>query len=196
MGKVRKTDRRQWSEAETNKLQELAGDYTIHDVVKRYNAWAVIEGYPRRTQSSIRQRAYRTQTSLKPRFETMTMRGLSQTIGISVQTVYGWYRKGWIKGSQKGEFREIYVTVEDFKAFAQKYPKYIRNVDPLTLKSMLGEQITEEVLSVDPHVKQWQVLDRQTGEIYPTIRAAAKATYYSRSGIKRNKDRFILMYAG
>lgn len=174
-------------------LFELAGNYPPKALYRTYNRWATINGYPNRTMNAMRVYAATQNLSLLPRFDTMSLTGLANAMGLSPQIVHQWHKRGWLKTSQERKCKQVYVTVTAFTEFAKQHPDRIRNVDPITLRSMVGNEVADLVLGTPKRVRKWKVYDRQTGISYPSMVHAMKGLYYgSDKPIKKRPERFKL----
>lgn len=142
---MRRTNR--WTLPELNYLRELVGARPHKSLLKNYNAWAVSNGFPRRSASNIWVKANRLGMSRKlDSADWYTAAQIAEVIGCSHSTVTQWIKSHRDllkpKGASSHPTGVYAVPRSRLRAFLLKYPeiveRYRATIDLLWLVDLLG----------------------------------------------------------
>ena len=185
----------EWSEADLEFLNRHIESLPIQRLVRAFNLWAASNNRPQRTKHAIEHKIKRLGFSTKPQIEYYSFPHLSQLLGISAYTVAGWKElaenplQTYQHDGKKKAFN--YVSLEDFKRFAQNHPECLGGANEIGLQLLLEDsKKAKEILRKYP--KRNSALNSpkrvrciETRKIYPSLSAAAKDVYVVRQGISK-----------
>ena len=170
---------RAWTEAETLRLQELAGDMPFLMVCQQFNGWAVRNGIPPRSTSSLEKRLRRLGTSRRTHGSWLCVGDVARMLGKNRSTVLLWATNGWIRHHKAGSCSS--VSRDDLIRLARERPRLYAGADRSNLLLLLeDEDLVTEILRQFPRRycatgRGRRVRWMDTGQEFPTCRAAAKA---------------------
>jgi len=180
-----------WTPAEDEKLGDLLGDFPWGLVIQHYKRWARAEGYPERTEGALRFRAGK-HGSMVCTGQWVRLATVRDAIGVKCTCTARWIRKGLIPVHLEGtrSRRTAYVNREALKTFAKRYPHYFEGQDRRTLALLFdpNSPLVEQFSGLPKAILSGQhkpVRCVETGHIYPSVRAAAKAVHVTDSAIRR-----------
>lgn len=186
-----------WTAPETEMLLELAGDVPRAMIPQIYNTWACKRGFPSRTPNALRQKIEKHHASTRAVGAWLTTGGIAKTLEISCSTVEGWtkYYKDLPRkkyGKRKNGKVNYFNRVE-LRKWARKHMQLFGGIDRSRLVMLFeDENLADEIVEKYPcraigfinNAKAVRCLE--TGETWPSIRAAASALYVSRESVARS----------
>lgn len=171
-----------WTTDELDTLHLLAGDVPWPELPKIY--WNTVRqhGYPRRTSTALRRKCNDLGLQRAAIGKWVNAGLICQLMGVSYEAVQTWMRNGWLPGKRFGTTRghRYYFTRASLRALAQTHPHLfgglsIANLTQLFDNSTLAEEIA--ALDLPKHQQRRPVRCVETGIVYPSISAAARAVY-------------------
>lgn len=173
-----------WSEEEKHYLRLLAGTLPLPDLVKKFQAKARREGWPPRTTNAVEIKLGRLGESQKCTLDNFTIWGLARALGVGFDRVELWTQRGL-------QYRKVArnqgaIAIKDFIRFCKEQPERVAGVDPELLEWVTGDaELAEAIAKLPPprigYAQPVQRLD--TGEVFPSIRSAAKASFIHKRSI-------------
>lgn len=185
-----------WSAAETEYLLELAGDVPGPLLADRYNRWAAQQGHPRRSHQALRLRAERFGYNIHAVGAWLTTGAIAQILEIAPH-VPGYWAEQWPEilkpyqpKARPGSWRRgrVYISRVALRAFARCRPEQLGGIREANLLCLLeNEQLAEQIAanypSRPPNRQLRPVRCVETGEVFPTRRAAARAVFVTECNI-------------
>lgn len=176
----------QWTRAEIDFLDRLAGNVPRGHLLQQYNAWASDAKMPPRSHRAIETKLSRLSISAAAIGDVITPALIAQTLGARSDTVRSWLRPGGLPAIRCGWC--WYVRRRDLVAFARRRPDLFRRFPMPRLVVLLEDRKTAEAIAASRcHLKglSRRVVAVETGTVYPSISAAAKSAYYSPRHLRR-----------
>jgi len=184
-----------YSPAEIANLEELVGDVPLGSIVRRHNQWAKENGYPERTERALHQFLKTRGMTVEPTGEYVRTGTILQALGISQNVVEGWVRQGWIKPvsvrskptrslpyrRKRGPARRSFRR-SDLVRMARRHPEAFAGAPKQGLFALLEDfDLCDAIRAAYPKRRcclnpRRPVMNVETRERYPSIRAAAAAT--------------------
>jgi hypothetical protein len=169
-----------WTPAEVEKLCSMTGDMPWQMVPACYNDWAIEHGYPERSAEAMRGRVERSGVPRQTSGSWVRSDAIAGTLGVSTQTVMRWTQMGLKSQSFGTGLRARYFMREWIRQFAKRRPDLFAGFPESALFQILeNEKMAADLASRER--PQWvtckPVICVETGQQYPTIRAAARAAY-------------------
>lgn len=135
-----------WTQAEVERLQELAGEYPKKILILRYNNWAKLNGYVQRHPSVIydKLKNARISTRLEASTEYFTSADIASFLGCHQSTVSHWfkYHANELKPSAVDRSNsKLAVSRKRFRSFITNHleivERYRQSIDLLWLVEIL-----------------------------------------------------------
>jgi hypothetical protein len=190
-----------WSLAEVNYLQEISSTDQIDHICRRYNRFAIANGWQKRSLTAITGRLKRLGLSVRPMHNGWSCPALAEILGVRRDRVHDWIEKGFLKSSRSKNKRNHRILERDFIAFAKQFPEWLTRIDKSALLILLEPAIAYSILSQRPAPGvPIPIYSAKTGRRYRSINTASKQENLSRSTIAacalsgaktRDGDRFI-----
>jgi hypothetical protein len=186
-----------WTQPETDKLLELAGDLPWPILCKRYNAWAKATGYTARNSNALTIHLNRNGGSRVPVGQWITTGAIHKILGVSKNVPAKWIRK-WpeiLKPVTPGSnFRgRIYIRRDYLLLFARQHPEQFGGIPiPNLLMLLENEPLAQSIAEAYPYrpdgIASYRRPPRpvrcvETGETFPSILAASRAVYVTKHAI-------------
>jgi hypothetical protein len=127
---------KKWSGAELEKLIELVGEFPFPDLYKAFTAWAEQNGFPIRSECTVKRRISILGFSRKPSFNHWTTGQLAGLLQINPVRVSRWIRKGWLK-ARKVDGAFLAISAVDFAEFYHQYQSRIKPLNPAAVEAIL-----------------------------------------------------------
>lgn len=179
-----------WTQPELDRLDAMAGTLPWHAFLASYNGWASAQGYPRRTATALRNRlqklGYGTGVSGG---DWLTTGDIAAIAGISPGRPENWVAR----------FRDIlqpacrhryYIHRRNLRKLARQHPRLFGGISEAALTCLLeDEKLAEQIAAAYPHRppavhhRPKPVTCVETGIVYPSQTAAARAVYVVPSAI-------------
>lgn len=176
-----------WSPAELEQLEQLAGDLPLRMLVYKYNRWARSEGLPERTRWAITVKASRLGASLRPIGDWVGIGEVAAILGVSHDTPGNWIDRGLLPCRRADlPLSHRYVRRLDLRRLARCHPHLFGGIARERLASLLEDEALVNTIcelfprrACDP--RRTRCLE--TGRIYESTSAAARAHWLTREGI-------------
>jgi hypothetical protein len=177
-----------WSSAELMQLEAMAGDMPADMVATTFKRWATVNGYPNRSRGAIESTVYRYGMSLKASGRWLTLGRIATALDVRIDSPEHWVRRGLLKARHKSPGRKgfRYVQRKDLLAFARKNPRLLGGIPAERLALLLEDQELAKTIAIANPRRPWHrktVRCVETGQVYPTTRAAAAAAWVARQAI-------------
>jgi hypothetical protein len=179
--------RQTWTPEQVASLESIAGSTYSPRICEEYNRWASKNGFCRRTRFAITSAMSRYKISRKAECGFVTSGCIAELLGVSLCVPQRWVEKGYISAVYSGKQRSPrYYRRSDVVAMARRYPELLGGVSRDRLFLLLEDaELADAIASAYPRHKgagrPIQVVE--TGQVFPSIRAAAKAFYVCRQSI-------------
>jgi transposase len=186
-----------WTAPETEMLLGLAGDVPRAMIPQLYNCWAYKHGFPSRSANALRQRIEKLHASTRAVGTWLTTGGIAKTLEVSCSTVEGWARyyddMPRKKYGKKKTRKVSYFSRIELRKWARKHMQLFGGIERSRLVMLFeDERLADEIVEKYP-CRPNGLLDKsrtvrcvETGETWPSIRAAALALYVSRESVARS----------
>jgi len=172
--------RPRWSQASTDYLKELAGDYPLHAIHRYFNLWAKEHGEPPRTFTAIELRMRVLQLSIDPEGIFLSLSQIARMIGRSRSALYLWVKWEWIAPTDllirrtAGRRNHIWVHRRAIVKLARRRPEVFSGADRFDLYSLLeDEDLVDSVIQASRNHKRVKRAVICNGRRFPSVRAAA-----------------------
>lgn len=177
-----------WSTAELLALESMAGNSPADLAIRAFKSWAATNGHPPRSTSSIKGAVYRHGMSLDATGKWLTLGGIAAALGVSIDVPDHWVRHGLLVARHHSPGRRPfrYVRRDDLMAFARKHPQRLGGIPADRLALLLEDEDLAKAIAAAHPRRPWHrkaVRCVETGEVYPTTRAAAAAEWVRRQAI-------------
>jgi hypothetical protein len=172
-----------WSADDLAQLEALVGDVPFSLVVRRFNRWAADNGRPARSEKAIASRCKRSGLPLRCHGDWLSLRGVAEILGCSRARVRAWVHRGWLRAHR---ITYVYVSRLDLRRLARFRPHLFAGIDRWRLFQLLeDEAMAETIARLYPRSGRAPKPTRcvETGRVWPTIQAAAKAVHVHRRAI-------------
>jgi hypothetical protein len=181
-----------WEREAVDYLESISGTAPPQILIKRFNARAKRKGWHTRTEKALIIRLKRIGASRKASVDGWTMRELGRILGIHHDRFRLWLKKGL--RSQKVSHSLRSISKANLKIFATEHPEYFAGIERDRLLYILeDERIIDQISALKPSTAKHPVKVKRldTGEVYPSIKAASRACFLHpktiRDAIKENK---------
>lgn len=178
-----------WSPVELEKLDALAGNLPLPQLIKTYNSWAIRQRppLPRRSRRAIRGKAVKHKISLKCCGDSITISFTAKILGITPARVRRWVNRELIP-VQRHHY--CYIKRSDIIRMAWQHPLEFHSIARDRLYDLLEtEDVVEHILahvamSQGPHMPR-PVRCVENGFCWPSIRAASRAVFIDPANIRK-----------
>lgn len=178
-----------WSPVELEKLESLAGNLPLPELIKSYNSWAVRQRppLPRRSRRAIRGKAVKHKISLKCFGDSITITSTAAILGISPARVRRWINRKLIPVRWN---YHCYINRSDLVKMAWQHPQELHSIardrlyDLLEMEDVVDHVLTHGSRIPGPH-KPRPVRCVETGFWWPSIRAASQAVFIDPANIRK-----------
>ena len=173
-----------WTQHELDLLEKMVERYPSFKCCKEYQKRAKQLGYPDRNDASIRHQVkvkfggFRKIT----RLNNFTIRDLHEIFGIERNNFHNWIKEGKLHAERisKGLFM---VSATSMRKFAHQYPHTLSYVDRDRLMYFFNDDadFVNKILSLKKFKRgrRKKLLNKETGQVYDSVRDAAKSLHYS-----------------
>jgi DNA-binding transcriptional MerR regulator len=183
-----------WSTDELDTLSLLAGDVPWPALPQTY--WNTVRqhGYPQRTATALRRKCNDLGLQRAAIGRWVNAGLICQLMDISYEAVQTWMRNDLLPGKRFGDTKghRYYFTRASLRALARTHPHLFGGLSTAALTQLfddpkLAKQVAELGL---PRLQQRRpVLCVETGKIYPSLSAAARAVFVTPKCISTALDR-------
>lgn len=158
-------------------LEQAAGTLPLADLAKRFNLMAKRRGWQCRTQESVKIKLGRMGLSRKCTEDNMSRYEISRALGIHVDRVRLWTRKGM--PTRKVARNQMAVKVADLRDFLLAHPELATGIPDRELGWLIGQNAAAAIAGAEHSKRGYPrpVLCVDTGERFPGVKAAARAKF-------------------
>lgn len=177
-----------WTKEEKERLEKLAGNYTLPLIARRYNRWASANGYPLRSRHAIKHRMVKTGESTIPIGIWIRITDIARILGISCRTVKYWVNKKMFDTRKftRALRSPTYVMRSDFLAFARENPQRLAGCSFESLLAVLEDEDLARHISSNYKVRsntKTRVRCVETGKVYNCVKDASADNFIDTSWI-------------
>jgi hypothetical protein len=187
---------RRYSPEEIDYLETLVGEVPLGVLVRRHAAWAKAHGAPGRTERAIHQFLKSRGHNIQPIGEYVRTSAIRSALQCSQNLIEGWVARGWIQpvlapskptrnaprppGARRRTRRAFRRA--DLRTMAREHPEAFAGARRGPLFILLeDEALADQIVRDFPRratclFPERPVMNIETRERYPSIRAAARAT--------------------
>jgi len=188
--------RKPWTDDEIALLHEFAESMPSDQFIRTFNQQNTTNGRAKRSGISIRLKLHELNISLEPKYRYLTASGYARLLGISNDAVRYWLQIG-LKGTKNRDVPRspIYIKTEDLRDFARINPRFFGGIPRIQLFLAIEDaDLVDYIVKTFPDRntcirKPMKVRCIETGKIYESQSAAAKAMFVNRSIISRSVRR-------
>jgi hypothetical protein len=170
-------------------LEEKAGTLPFSTLCHYFNKMARRQGWGSRSKNAIHVKVQRLNLSKKCTEDNMTRRELARALGIKPDRVRGWTRAGlpWKKIARN----QAAIRMADLREFLLSNPDRATGVPERELGWLIGESAAAIIASAEHSTRGYPkpVICIETGEKFPSVKAAARAKFVVHSSITGAIDR-------
>ena len=171
-----------WTPYELDTLSLLAGDVPWPALPQTY--WNTVRqhGYPARTATALRRKCCDLGLQRAAIGRWVNAGLICQLMGVSYEAVQTLMRSGLLPGTRFGDTRghRYYFKRTDLRRLATTHPHLFGGLDCAALTQLFDEpRLAKRVAELGlPRLQQSRpVLCAETGKVYPSLSAAARAVY-------------------
>jgi hypothetical protein len=168
-------------------LESIAGNMPSKHLAACYNSWASKSGYPPRSVNAIKSMMSRSKISRRAEGEWITCSYIADVLGLKIDTPQRWAEKGFIECYRnRGRSTHRYFRRSDLVEMARKHPSLLGGIDRNNLLALLeDEDLVGFIAASHPRRKGsgMPVEAIESGRIFPSVKAAARALYVTPQGI-------------
>ena len=171
-----------WSTEELSILELLAGDVPWPALPQIYCNTVAQHGYPKRTATALRRKCCDLGLQRAAIGRWVNAGLICKLMGISYEAVQTLMRNGLLPGTRFGGTRghRYYFKRTDLRRLATTHPHLFGGLDCAALTQLFDEpRLAKRVAELGlPRLQQSRpVLCAETGKVYPSLSAAARAVY-------------------
>lgn len=187
---------RRYSAEEIDHLESLVGEVPLGVLVRRHAAWAKAHGAPVRTERAVHQFLKSRGHYVEPIGEFVRTSAILEALRCSQNLIEGWVARGWIRPtlvpskptrnaprrpSARRRIRRAFRRA-DLRTMAREHPEAFAGARRGPLFVLLeDEELADRIARDFPRRAtclrpERPVMNLETRERYPSIRAAARAT--------------------
>lgn len=177
-----------WSPAESDYLEQLAGDVPFPELLRRMRDRGECEGWPVRTVAAIRKRMYVMGLECRARHGTWTTTGgAAELLGVPIDRVSKWLEnRSTARILQPKRISQFhYVTRAGWRRLAQQRPELFGGISSDRLHALLEDrELAERVAAEHPLRRDdYRIRCLETGQVWASRSAAARELHVSIAAI-------------
>lgn len=182
-----------WSSEELDTLSLLAGDVPWPALPQTYCNTVAQHGYPRRTATALRRKCCDLGLQRAAIGRWVNAGLICKLMGVSYEAVQTLMRSGLLPGTRFGDTRghRYYFKRTDLRRLAGTHPHLFGGLDCAALTQLFDEpRLAKRIAGLGlPRIQQRRpVLCVETGKVYPSLSAAARAVYVTTKCISTALD--------
>ena len=182
-----------WSSEELDTLSLLAGDVPWPALPQTYCNTVAQHGYPRRTATALRRKCCDLGLQRAAIGRWVNAGLICKLMGVSYEAVQTLMRSGLLPGTRFGDTRghRYYFKRTDLRRLAGTHPHLFGGLDCAALTHLFDEpRLAKRIAGLGlPRIQQRRpVLCVETGKVYPSLSAAARAVYVTTKCISTALD--------
>ena len=164
-------------------LEKKAGTLPLVSLTRAYNQAAKINGWPSRSQNAIKIKLNRLNLSRKCTENNITRYALARVLGVTSDKIRTWTRSGL--PYRKMARNQTAIRVCDVREFLLNDPRRAYGVSEEGLAWLIGEKDAAIICEAEHSRRGYRrpVINLDTGQVYPGIKAAARETYITHNSI-------------
>lgn len=175
-----------WTQAETELLQELAGDLPLGMIVSFWKGEAARRGWPQRTRLAIKEFLNHHGYSVVPVGSWIMLSGL-KSLGITQSAINQWCQSGLLQSRQTHPYGKRFIKRQHLVRLAKEQPWRFGGCSADALFEVLENRELADRIAAEypfrPNVRR-RVRCVDTGEVYGGAREAAEALHCDVSTIQ------------
>lgn len=182
-----------WTEPELSLLHQLAEQYPFPKIAMRLHRLQKRNGIPIRSIDAISTKLKRLGYSKKPTLDNFNRDYLACALGISRDRARTWSKTFALPNDRQGHF--MVIGIEPFRQWVYTHADCVAGIDADRLDWFMNDRDFCEMVEQRqrPRIGRAQpVIRRSDGQIFPSLKAAARASYVHpvtvRAAIDRGKD--------
>ena len=164
-------------------LEEKAGTLPFRTLCQRFNTRAKRNNWALRNENAIKVKLQRLNLGKKCTVDNFTRRELARALGISPDRIRGWTRAGlpWTKVARN----QSAIRVTDLRAWLLENPQWATGISEQELGWIIGKDAAETIAQADHSDRGYAkpVICLDTGEVFPSVKAASRAKYIDHRSI-------------
>ena len=172
-----------WEPDALHWLEQTAGTLPFPDLCRRFRMMAKRRGWATRSDNALHVKIQRLNLQKKCTEDNLTRRELARFLNIPPDRVRNWTSNGlpWRKVARN----QSAIQMADLKAFLLANPERATNVPERELGWLIGDEAAARIVAAEHSARGYHrpILCIDTGEIFPSVRAAARAKYVTRGCI-------------
>ena len=184
--------RRIWDQREIQLLKELAESMPLEILVRTFNIQNTGQGFKERSAHSIKNKLSHLGYLFEPTYKYLSTHDLAKALGVHKNIIKYWIARG-LRGTKNRAVvgSPQYFTPENVRKFARDHMAYFGGFKRINLFFVLEDQeLVDEILTKYPkrYVPTCQpkrVRCIETGQVYPSQTAAARAVHVTTTAVSR-----------
>jgi hypothetical protein len=166
-------------------IDDLLGSYPIEVIAKRIQALDRKKGWPIRTDLAVEVKAKRLYPSVRPVFNNFPLNEIANILGISRERTRLWTRTHGLPYVRR-HTSCLSIKAKDFQEWAYKHPEKLAGIEAERLNYLMDdwdfcEEVEQMVYAGEGIARP--VKNLTTGQVFKSVRAAAKASYVTKACI-------------
>jgi hypothetical protein len=179
-----------WGPKEIEILDSLAGDMPLHMLITTYQNTAAQYKLPKRNPYAIYQKLKHLKIKWRSTGEWITPNEVAIMMGVDWKTVKRLIdnKKLTVKRFIDAPHTQCYVSRTDLRKLARKHPEIFGGMAEVDLVQLLdSEHCAAKIaaMALPKRKQKKRVICIETGEVFESISAAARAAFVVRQGIQR-----------
>ena len=188
--------RRIWDQREIQLLKELAESMPLEILIRTFNNQNVGQGFTERSADSIKNKLSHLGYLYEPTYKYLATHDLAKVLGVPKNVIKYWIACG-LRGTKNRAVpgSPQYFTPENLRKFAREHMHFFSGFKRINLFFALEDQeLVDEILTKfpTPYVPSSQpkrVRCVETGQIFPSQGAAARAIFLNPTAVSRAINR-------
>lgn len=180
-----------WSDGESALLEKLTGVEPFPIIVERLQAYQRRKLLPERSATAIEMQIKRLGLSRRCTLDNLNGSELAAALGVPYSRIRNWLSRSALP-LHATHAHTPRVRLKDLRDWAEANPRLLVSIDADRLDWLLGDpELVKAIGKARPVTrgKACPVLRVDTGEAFPTIKAAAAAIYISPPALRQALDR-------
>lgn len=178
---------RRWAAAEVEELTFLVGNVPQHLLPSQFNTWATRHGYAPRTLSSLLNKCQCLRLPLRTYSNWLPVADVVRLCPFSVRVVDRWFDRGWLRCHRRNaRGTRRYINRNELQAMARARPLELRGCSYDNLMLLLEDESLALLIAALPSARlntPKAVRCRDTGQVWPSVAAAARAHWVTHRAI-------------
>jgi hypothetical protein len=176
-----------WTPEELASLEAIAGSTYTPKVIETYNRWAKRAGFPVRTKSAVLNACSRNKISRQAEGCFLTSGKIAEILDVAIDIPQRWAERSYVPTIHSGKHCDPrFFRRSDLVKLAKEQPELFGGIERDRLFLLLEDaDLADSIAARFPRRKGsgTAVQAIESGRIFPSVRAAAKALYVTPQGI-------------